>query len=116
MMKDTDTSVWIAGALSAWPQKQQMAAILRAAGLNLYVGQYSIRIKDCSHFVFQQYGGGDMSEPRVDADADSLEQMMRDAKLVSDALARGRIRHRFEIYDSNQKMVGYLHHRWPAGH
>ncbi len=114
-MNNGDTSVWIAGGLSAWPEKQQMAAILRAAGLDLYVGPYSIRIEDCSHFVFQHYGG-DISEPCVEADADSLEQMMRDAKLVSDALARAGIRHRFEIYDCRQKMVGYLHHNWPAGH
>lgn len=90
-----------------------MAAILRDAGLHLYVGKYSIRVEDCSHFVFQQYGG-DLGDPVIDADADSVEEMLRDATLVSRALANADVAHRFEIYcESTTDMVGYLHHDWP---
>ena len=39
--------------------------------------------------------------------------MLREGKLVSDALARAGIKHRFEIYDDGPDMVGYLHHNWP---
>ena len=91
-----------------------MAAILRDAGLTVAVGRYSVRVEDCSHFLFQNYGG-DLGEPTIDADAESLEEMMRDGTLVSDALARAGIRHRFELYDAADAMVGYLHHDWPLG-
>ena len=60
----------------------------------------------------QEYGG-DIGTPAIDADAGSLEEMMRDTKRVSDALARAGIRHRFGLYDAADAMVGYLHHNWP---
>ena len=89
-----------------------MAAILRAAGLRVQVGQFSIRVEDCSHFVFQEYGG-DLGDPTIDADADTVEDMMREGRLVSDALSRAGIRHRFEIYGEHGELSGYLHHEWP---
>jgi hypothetical protein len=110
-----DASVHIAGEVSARPDKERMATILRGAGLNVSVGRYSVRVDDCSHFVFQEYGG-DLGEPSIDADAGSLGEMIRDGKLVSDALGRAGIRHRFELYDAANEMVGYLHHDWPLGH
>lgn len=109
-----DTSFHIAGQLSAWPDKERMATILRGAGLRVSVGRYSVRVEDCSHFIFQEYAG-DLGVPSIDADAESLDEMMRDGKLVSDALARAGIRHRFELYGASDEMVGYLHHEWPLG-
>ena len=108
----TDSVVRIAGQVADWPTKDQMAAILQAAGLRVYVEQYSVRVEDCSHFVFQEYGG-DLGKPQIDADAESLEQMLRDATLVSDALARAGIRHRFGLYNDDDELLGYLHHCWP---
>lgn len=110
-----DTSVRIAGELATWPTKDAMAAILRNAGLSVCVGRYSIRVEDCSHFAFQEYGGN-LGDPSIDADADSLDEMLRNGKLVSEALARAGIKHRFEMYDASDEMVGYLHHEWPPGH
>ena len=91
-----------------------MATILRDAGLQVQVCRYSVRVDDCEHFVFQEYGG-DHGDARIDADAESLATMMRDGKLVSDALGRANIRHRFELYEASNDMVGYLHHAWPRG-
>src|SRR5258706_13763577 len=110
-----DTAVNVAGELSPWPAKDYLAGVLRSAGLNIYVGQYSIRVEDCSHFFFENYGG-DICEPTIDADAGSVEEMTRDAKLVSDALSRAAVKHRFELYDVDNKMVDYLHYDWPLGH
>lgn len=107
-----DESCWIAGELAEWPTKEGLAEILRAAGLTVYVGRYSIRIENCYHFTFQEYGG-DLGDPCIDADASSLEEMMRDGALVSNVLAQANIRHRFEIYDVDQNLLGYLHHLWP---
>lgn len=89
-----------------------MARVLTQAGLRILVGACSLRIEDLGHFCFQNYGG-DLCEPDIDADADSVEELRRDAQLVSDALARAGIRHRFELYDARNEMVGYMHHDWP---
>lgn len=107
-----ETSGQLAGQLADWPSKARMAQILRDAGLRIVVGRFSIRVEDCSHFVFQEYGG-DLGIPAIDADADTPEAMLHDGKLVSDALSKARIRHRFEIYDHEDNLVGYLHYDWP---
>jgi len=110
-----DSSFWIAGELTDWPSKRRMASILGDAGLKIHAGQYAIRVEDCSHFVFDQYGG-DLGQPQIEADADSLEEMLREGKLISDALARAEIRHRFEIYNGRRpELAGYLHYDWPLG-
>ena len=54
----SETAAHLAGELSIWPSKRRLVAILRDAGLRVVVGSYSIRVKDCSHFDFQEYGGG----------------------------------------------------------
>jgi hypothetical protein len=101
------------GQLARWPSKLQMAALLRAAGLKIYVGSYSLRIEDFDCFRFQHYGG-DLGEPQIEADAETLDDLVRQAARVSEALARSGIRHRFEIYeDGQQELRGYLHHDWP---
>lgn len=107
-----DASFHISGELSPWPEKDHLALLLRDAGLIVRVGRYSLRVESCSHFVFQEYGG-DIGEPSIDADADSLPKLLHDAKLVSHALTRARVRHRFELYDHHNNRVGYLHHDWP---
>jgi hypothetical protein len=89
-----------------------MVSLLRAAGLTVEVGRYSIRVGDCSHFVFKEYGG-DLGEPTIEADGESVEALLREAKLVSDALARANVKHRFEIYDGQHVFSGYLHYDWP---
>jgi hypothetical protein len=105
-------SAHIAGEVALWPTKERMVALLSDAGLRVLVGRYSIRVQDCSHFVFQEYGG-DLGNPSIDADADTVEDLMREGRLVSDALARAGVRHRFEIYNDSHELSGYLHHEWP---
>jgi hypothetical protein len=39
--------------------------------------------------------------------------MREDGRRVSAALAAGGIRHRFELYNNSDELVGYLHPRWP---
>ena len=105
-------TVHIAGELDNWPTQNEMVSILVVSGLRVHRGQYSIRILDCTHFVFQQYGG-DLGVPRLEADAETLRDMIRDARLVSEALAKGGIRHRFELYDDSDQLCGYFHNAWP---
>jgi len=107
-----DSPVHLAADLQDWPDKERMAELLRRAGLRVTVGRYSVRVEDCSHFVFQQYGG-DLGPPVVDADSESLDEMLRDAGLVSRALAGAGVPHRLEVYNGSNKLVGYLHFEWP---
>ena len=107
-----DTDVRLYGQLERWPSKTEMARLTEAAGFTVYVGRYSIRLQDCEHFAFQEYGG-DLGDPQFDADASTLEKMLEDGGRVSAAFVEADIRHRFKIYNDNDEMVGYLHHRWP---
>ena len=108
-----DDFATLAGELSTWPAKARMAEILRAAGLEIDVGRYAIRVGACENFSFQHLGG-DLGEPCIAADAETVERMIRDAQLVSRALAAAGIRHRFEIYDGDDTLAAYVHHDWPA--
>lgn len=101
----------LAGEISNWPPKRRMAQILTDSGLRVYIGQFSVRVENCFHFVFQHYGG-DLGEPVIDADADSVERLLSDAEMVSSALTCAKVRHRFEIYGDGDNLCGYLHFRW----
>lgn len=105
------TSVWIAGQLSRWPSKFEMAKLLRDAGLTVRVGQFSITINDCEHFSFEHYAGD--FDPCIEANAGTIDQMRHDAQLVSRALAMAGIGHNFEMYDETDAMVDLLQHDWP---
>src|ERR1041385_8032340 len=50
------------GEIANWLSREELAAALRQAGLQVYVGRYSVRIEDCSHFIFESYGG-DLGPP-----------------------------------------------------
>jgi hypothetical protein len=102
----------LAGELEAWPPMESMAAILRSAGLSVTVGRYSIRVEGHSPFTFQQYGG-DLGDPVIDADSEDVPELLAMATLVSEALARAGVVHRFELYDDARELVDYLHHGWP---
>jgi hypothetical protein len=103
----------LAGELVAWPSKEGLAALLRAAGLAVTVGRYSVRIEGHCHFKFQEYGG-DLGEPVIEADAQSVAELLTTARLVSEALGRAGVVHRFELYDDGgDELAGYLHHGWP---
>src|SRR5262249_12931815 len=103
----------LTGECAPWPTKEQMATILRNAGLTVVVGKYSLRVKDCAHFSFEHYGS-DISDPGISAEADTAKAMIADGHGVSAALAAARIRHRFEVDDAEDRLVAYLHYDWPS--
>lgn len=107
-----DDSATLAGELEVWPPQHEFVRILESSGLRVQVGRYAVRVVDCEHFSFENFGG-DRGDPGINADAESAEVLLRDAKSVSLALASADLRHRFEVYDANDHMVAYLHHRWP---
>lgn len=107
-----ESEVQLFGQLEKWPSMKEMTRLMQAAGFDVSIGRYSIRLKDCEHFVFQEYGG-DLGPPQIDADAGTLHRMLEDGGRVSAVLSAVDIRHRFEIYNDTDELVGYLHHRWP---
>ncbi len=100
------------GELAPWPAQNTLAELLRAAGLRVTAGRHSLRLADCHHFVFQDFGRVG-SDPTIDADAPDLSTMAAEAAQVSAALTRAGVRHRFELYDEADALVGYQHHEWP---
>lgn len=107
-----DQSASVAGECAPWPSKAGMVALLRNGGLQIVEGRHSVRVKDCEHFVFQHFDGI-ASGPTLDADAETVAQMLADTALVSRALASANVRHRFEVYGPGDALVGYFHHEWP---
>ena len=105
-----DLSANIAGVIEKWPSKEEMVSLLEDAGLSLNIGKYSIRIQNCSHFVFQEYGG-DLGTPCIDADADNSEEMIKDATLVSNALKKANVGHSFEIYNHEDVLVSKIEYQ-----
>ena len=89
-----------------WPFN--LAEALHAQGLEVDQNIWRLRILDCSHFKFEFGTDGAL----LVADEDTPEQMLRDARLVSEALQRAGFRHRFEVY-SDSLEIAYLHHDWP---
>lgn len=87
--------------------------MLAEAGLRVQLGRYALRVEDCEQFSFSDYGG-DLGTPVLDAHAATVEVMLRDARLVSDALAHAGVRHRFEVYDQTMALRGYVHFAWPV--
>lgn len=79
--------------------------------MTVVVGRYSIRIRDFENFGFGVYGG-DLGEPVFAAEARSLNILRHEAERVSDALRKEGYRHRIELYDDENVLVGYLHHEW----
>ena len=102
----------LAGEISDWPEKTEMARLLRKAGFQVTVGRFSIRLDDFDHFAFREYGG-DLGDPCITADNESLDALLAFSGRVSQALSANSIRHRFEIYDGNENLAGYFHHSWP---
>ena len=91
---------------------QEMASLLRSGGVAVTEGRYSLRLTDFDHFVLQQYGG-DIGDPHIDFEHYSLDEMLRDAGRISTIFTNADLRHRFEIYNDSEEMIGYLHHDWP---
>ena len=109
-MKDNEAILF--GELDPWPPKDDLAAVLSKGGLRVQSGRYSLRLEDCHHFLIQRMGD-DLASPQIEATAPSADELARDARRVSEALAAAQIKHRFEIYGPNEMLEAYIHFRWP---
>ena len=55
MFAPSNTPANLCAELAPWLPKRRLAAILRAAGLRVVVGDYSVRVEGASHFAFQEF-------------------------------------------------------------
>ncbi|QWP75075.1 hypothetical protein J5226_15695 [Lysobacter sp. K5869] len=109
----TNCFLALSGECAPWPSKDELVRLLVDGGLHVSEGEYSVRVEGDSNFVFRQCCGDCGDKPSIDADSNNRETLMRDSMAVSSALAAARIKHRFEIYDSDDNFVAYLHYNWP---
>ena len=100
------------GQLREWPSKEALAAGLETAGLQASVYPYSISVDDCDNFYFvYENTNGSLDSPVVDATAYTMDDMRRDARLVSAALDSMGLRYRFELFDG-EDLVETMEHDW----
>jgi len=109
-----DTSATLVGNLEPWPSKERLSELLESRGLSVYLGNYSVQIRNIPHtsFSFESYGGN-VCDPQISADSDSPEKMFDLAKDISNIFIEANIKHRFEIYNHKDELAFYLHHQWP---
>jgi hypothetical protein len=75
-----------------------------------YVGGNYVRVYAGADFTFERVAAG---EYLARGDAESEGQMFEAASRVSKALIDLGIRHRFEVYDAQSRLIHYLHYLWP---
>lgn len=102
----------LAAQISKWPSKSNLANIFRADGYAVTEGSFSVRLIDFDHFVFRELGG-DLGSGCVTADHSSTEELVAFCGRVSKTLGNAGVRHRFEVYSSDDELTAYMHHDWP---
>jgi hypothetical protein len=94
------------GAIPQPRTPDEMRRLLSSCGLTPSGGDtHHISVAECSHFVFRENG---REGYLLSADAESLDELLRDAALVSGAFSRAGVEHRFEVYDAQDRLVRTL--------
>jgi hypothetical protein len=96
---------------------RRLAKLLRAGNLPAevreschYQGGRYIRVTDVGDFKLERISS---NEYLARADMETVEQLLSAALRTSDILTSQRIKHGFELYDEQEKLVYYLHYQWP---
>lgn len=105
---DEDTAALVAGTIENWPSKDELVGILSDAGIDTVVGEHAVKLRACSSFVFRDFDGA--ATPSITAVHDSVHALKDMAGKVSGALAKHAIRHQFEVYDDDGKLVTSFRH------
>jgi hypothetical protein len=102
----------LAAELDIWPTKKSLMDLLTSDGFDVAEGKYSIRLKGFEHFIFRELDG-DLGAGSITADHVSTKELVDFSRRVSQTLAKGNIKHRFEVYSGGGELAAYLHHDWP---
>ena len=108
-MVEPDLSAVTYGQLGFRTAPADLASLLTEHGVNASWNKFCVEVNDCSHFKFEFTNG----HAALDADADTLEQMIADARMVSDALTSAGIKHQFSVHDHHEELITHFHHEWP---
>ena len=97
MLKD----VRIYGYFPEVHHRHALGDALTRQGLKVSVNRYCVRVLSCSHFILEVTNGN----VTLDADAETVEEAIDKAELVSAALANEQIHHQFIVMDENDEEV-----------
>jgi hypothetical protein len=91
------------GVLPLQISVSELRRVLASCGLTPSTGDtHHVHVLDCDHFVFREDGKGSYL---LSADAPTVEALLADATRVSEALIKCRVRHSFEVYDHDDRLV-----------
>jgi hypothetical protein len=98
-----ETTATVVGVLPSVSSVAEMRELLKLCGLTSSTGDtHHVSVQECSYFVFRETG---KNEFLLGGDAETLEQMLKETEFVSTALARKKVTHKFEVYDSTDKLA-----------
>jgi hypothetical protein len=98
-----DTTATVVGVLPSVSSVAEMRELLKSCGLTPSTGDtHHVSVRECSYFVFRET---DKNEFLLGGDAETLEQILKETEFVSTALASKKVTHRFEVYDSTDKLA-----------
>jgi hypothetical protein len=114
---DPDNDPCLSGQVITPLEITELLAEFQRAGLDAeirYSSFYEIgcylRVQDeKSALIFEKI---EPEEYLVHGDADSLKELIALARSVSQMLCQSELRHRFELYDSQDQLVDYVHFNW----
>lgn len=102
----------LAAEIFNWPSKAQLKCIFENDGYMVREGKYSISLGEVDQFVFRTLEN-DLNSGTISADHTSMKELVAFAGRVSRTLAKAKVKHRFEVYSVEGKLVAYVHHDWP---
>ena len=99
----SDTSAIVVGDMPSALSVSELRQLLKACGLTPSTEDtHHVSIKECSYFIFRETG---KKKFMVSGDAETVEIMLQETAIVSMALTSKQLPHRFEVYDSTDKLV-----------
>lgn len=115
--RDPDDEPSLYGQITATLEITDLLAAVQRAGLDVEIRYSSFYEIGCylrvqgekSALMFEKI---ESDEYLVRSDADSLNELMTLAKSISHVLCQSELRHRFELYDSQDQLVDYVHFNW----
>jgi hypothetical protein len=108
------------GELDSGANLSRIADKVRPTGMSIQIresthyteGRYLLVEMDNVEFRFERISS---TECLVSGESDRVDQLSEAAIRLSQTFAASDVRHRFEIYDGDNRLLGYLHHRWAQG-
>lgn len=105
------------GQITATLEITDLLAVAQSTGLDAEIRYSSFYESGCylrvqgekSALMFEKI---ESDEYLVRSDADSLTELIALAENLSQVFCQNQLRHRFELYDSQDQLIDYVHFNW----